>query len=49
MICADLCPDSSISIIDKKAVIDLMYCKGCGICANVCPKKAIVMKFPGED
>ena len=49
MICADLCPDSSISIMDKKAVVDLMFCKGCGICADVCPKKAIVMKFPGED
>jgi pyruvate ferredoxin oxidoreductase delta subunit len=48
MMCADLCPDSSISIIDKKAVVDLTFCKGCGICANVCPKKAIEMKLPEE-
>jgi pyruvate ferredoxin oxidoreductase delta subunit len=49
MRCADLCPDSSISIIEKKAVIDLTFCKGCGICANECPSKSIVMKFVGED
>ncbi|MFA5614071.1 MAG: 4Fe-4S binding protein, partial [Methanoculleus sp.] len=23
--------------------IDLDYCKGCGICANECPKNAITM------
>ena len=32
---------------------DLEHCKGCGICASVCPTKAIVMKpetdFMGED
>jgi pyruvate ferredoxin oxidoreductase delta subunit len=23
--------------------IDLTYCKGCGICANICPKGSIQM------
>jgi pyruvate ferredoxin oxidoreductase delta subunit len=24
-------------------VIDLKYCKGCGLCAHLCPKGAIAM------
>jgi Pyruvate/2-oxoacid:ferredoxin oxidoreductase delta subunit len=24
-------------------VVDYDYCKGCGVCANECPKKAIAM------
>ncbi|HOH43755.1 MAG TPA: 4Fe-4S binding protein [Candidatus Hydrogenedentes bacterium] len=24
--------------------MDLEYCKGCGICVEVCPSKAIVME-----
>jgi 2-oxoisovalerate ferredoxin oxidoreductase delta subunit len=40
------CPDSAIKIENDKVVgIDYDYCKGCGICAQECPKKvqAIVM------
>lgn len=33
------CP--SISVREKKAVIDATQCVGCGVCAELCPKKAI--------
>ena len=29
---------------DKTYAIDLDFCKGCGMCAEICPAKAIVMK-----
>jgi pyruvate ferredoxin oxidoreductase delta subunit len=35
------CPDTAI---DEELNIDLSFCKGCGICANECPKKAIMMQ-----
>ncbi|MEO0085813.1 MAG: 4Fe-4S binding protein [candidate division WOR-3 bacterium] len=41
------CPDAAIVIKDGKvAGINYDYCKGCGICASVCPKKvqAITME-----
>ncbi|MDD3625872.1 MAG: 4Fe-4S binding protein [bacterium] len=38
------CPDSSILIKDDKMTgIDYDHCKGCGICAKICPKNAIEM------
>lgn len=45
MICWVSCPDSSV--IGKKGNFDHFdyeHCKGCGICANQCPTKAIDMK-----
>ena len=33
------CP--AISIINGKSVIDPTQCKGCTVCAQVCPKGAI--------
>lgn len=43
--CDLLCPDCSIKVEDEKMTgIDLDYCKGCGICAEVCPFSAIEMK-----
>ncbi|NLE77114.1 MAG: 4Fe-4S binding protein [Chloroflexi bacterium] len=46
--CWVYCPDSSILAKDEKMTgFDLMHCKGCGICANVCPVSAIEMKEEG--
>jgi pyruvate ferredoxin oxidoreductase delta subunit len=41
------CPDGAIHWKPEKADIehDYNYCKGCGICANECPVKAIEMKL----
>ena len=41
------CPDMSVKLENERmAGFILDYCKGCGICADVCPakKKAIEMK-----
>ena len=32
------------SIMNKELIIKKDWCKGCGICANVCPKKCIKME-----
>lgn len=45
------CPDSAIKVEDGKfKEFDLTHCKGCGICAKVCPPKvsAITMKPESE-
>ncbi|MGI6083482.1 MAG: 4Fe-4S binding protein [Limnochordia bacterium] len=50
MTCWIYCPDMSIEVEDGKMVgIDYDHCKGCGICAEVCPPrvKAITMKPEG--
>ena len=45
LLCAPVCPDSSIPVKDqKRGAFDLDHCKGCGICAKVCPFGAIKMK-----
>jgi pyruvate ferredoxin oxidoreductase delta subunit len=44
LLCFIYCPDSAVIVKDGKIdKIDLDYCKGCGICSEVCPKKAIKM------
>ncbi len=47
LLCTVYGPDSAIHWDAKKGDIefDLNFCKGCGICANECPTKAIVMKI----
>ncbi|MFH2111118.1 MAG: 4Fe-4S binding protein [Candidatus Bathyarchaeota archaeon] len=39
--CYILCPEVAISMVDKKADINYRHCKGCGICVEECPVKAI--------
>lgn len=43
-LCKLFCPDCAVLVGDDGVVkINLDYCKGCGICANECPRKAIEM------
>jgi len=48
--CVIFCPDGAIHWHPEKGDIefDLSFCKGCGICANECPTKAISMKIEQE-
>lgn len=46
LLCWIYCPDSSVTVKDGKITgFDYDHCKGCGICAEVCPPKvkAILM------
>ena len=43
------CPDNSILVEDGKVVgIDYDHCKGCGICAKVCPDKIQAISMEKE-
>lgn len=43
-LCVVHCPDNSIVLKNgKRSDVNLEYCKGCGICAEICPVKAIKM------
>ena len=47
--CWIFCPEGSIKREkDDTISIDYEYCKGCGVCAQECKVKAIVMKREGE-
>jgi len=41
--CYIYCPENCISLNGLKIEIDYEYCKGCGVCCNVCPANAIEM------
>ena len=41
--CVTVCPFEAISMVNRKAVIDLTKCTLCGSCVSVCPVKAIVI------
>jgi 2-oxoacid:acceptor oxidoreductase gamma subunit (pyruvate/2-ketoisovalerate family)/2-oxoacid:acceptor oxidoreductase delta subunit (pyruvate/2-ketoisovalerate family) len=43
LFCWFYCPEGCITREQEKMEIDFDYCKGCGICANECPKDAIEM------
>lgn len=45
--CWIYCPDNAIKVVDQKVSgipYDLVHCKGCGVCAAICPVKCIEMK-----
>lgn len=45
MMCAVYCPDDCILVKEGKIdKVDYEYCKGCGICFQVCPVNAIKME-----
>jgi len=49
--CWLFCPDSSILVDaenEKMIGFDLAHCKGCGLCAVVCPVNKKVMRKAGE-
>ncbi|GHT00313.1 2-ketoisovalerate ferredoxin oxidoreductase subunit delta [Synergistales bacterium] len=48
LFCWVYCPDGVIGKEEKDLTIDYDYCKGCGVCAHECPKKAISMVKEGE-
>lgn len=43
LLCWIYCPDGAIIREENNVAVDYDYCKGCGICANECPVKAITM------
>jgi 2-oxoacid:acceptor oxidoreductase delta subunit (pyruvate/2-ketoisovalerate family) len=49
LFCWLYCPDASMIVEDGKFKgVDLEHCKGCGLCAEVCPVKCIEMHEEGE-
>jgi pyruvate ferredoxin oxidoreductase delta subunit len=50
--CWLFCPDSSILVDPEREEMigfDLDHCKGCGICAKICPVNAKVIRKAEED
>jgi len=50
LLCWLYCPDSAIKVKDGKVVaFDYEYCKGCGICGQVCPPKIRAIEMVKEE
>jgi len=50
LLCWIYCPDSAIVVKDGKVVgFDYFHCKGCGICAQVCPDRIVAIEMVGEE
>jgi heterodisulfide reductase subunit A len=51
--CVEVCPYKAISIDDAgKIVVDVILCKGCGVCASVCRSQTVQLRYyrdPGFD
>ena len=42
--CSMICPEGCVQGKEKNAFsVDYDFCKGCGVCADICPKKDIEM------
>jgi heterodisulfide reductase subunit A len=39
--CVIACPESAITLVDEKPVINEIMCTGCGACIPACPQKAL--------
>lgn len=42
--CWIYCPEGCIDRSSGQMVVSLKYCRGCGVCAQECPKQVITMK-----
>ena len=45
--CTKVCKFDAIHIVDGVAKVDKDKCTGCGACANICPKKVIMIDAAG--
>jgi heterodisulfide reductase subunit A len=44
--CSNVCPYHAIKIdTDNGAIVDDIMCRGCGLCAAVCPSGAITIRY----
>lgn len=46
-LCWIYCPEGCIDRSCGKMIVNLDYCRGCGVCAQECPKQAVTMKKEG--